>query len=111
MASGLLKPLISAAAFTHYSHPSFLGLTVPITLSNKPQIKAPSAKMATQPNTKSNSIKIIDSHLHVWASPQEVTQTHYISRSFCFSFFTKVVFVNFKAKINIFALFFHQWQS
>ncbi|KAG8639946.1 hypothetical protein MANES_13G007900v8 [Manihot esculenta] len=76
MASGLLKPLISAAAFTRYSHPSFLGLTVPITLSNKPQIKAPSAKMATQPNTKSNSIKIIDSHLHVWASPQEAADKY-----------------------------------
>ncbi|KAF2283085.1 hypothetical protein GH714_043408 [Hevea brasiliensis] len=78
MAIGLLEPLISPAV-SHYSNPSLLGVTVPITVSNKPQIKAPSTKMATsatEPNTKSNSVKTIDSHLHVWASPQEAADKY-----------------------------------
>ncbi|KAF2292942.1 hypothetical protein GH714_029993 [Hevea brasiliensis] len=34
------------------------------------------ATSATEPNTKSNSVKTIDSHLHVWASPQEAADKY-----------------------------------
>ncbi|XP_050205924.1 uncharacterized protein LOC126655707 [Mercurialis annua] len=43
-----------------------------ITLSKKLFFILPSATMAaTEANTNQNIVKVIDSHLHVWASPQE----------------------------------------
>ena len=54
----------------------------PLTTSfwNKTHFKVSGARMASSvPNT--SRAKIIDSHLHVWASPQEVTQ-HLISYFF-----------------------------
>ncbi|XP_002514873.2 4-sulfomuconolactone hydrolase [Ricinus communis] len=77
MALGLLKPLIPSIAFPHCSHSSLVAATVPITISKRLPSRFPSAKMATaEANTNPNSIRIIDSHLHVWASPQEAADKY-----------------------------------
>ena len=68
------KPLLSVSAPLHqfnYYCPQPISY-----FSKKSQFRIPAAKMATtsEPQTKtpSSQTKIIDSHLHVWASPQEV---------------------------------------
>ncbi|XP_050205922.1 uncharacterized protein LOC130014459 [Mercurialis annua] len=70
--AGLLNPLISSVISTHFSQTSFLAATLPIALSKKLTFKYPSASATTMAtNSNQNSVKVIDSHLHVWASPQE----------------------------------------
>ena len=68
------KPLLSVSAPLHqfnYYCPQPISY-----FSKKSQFRISAAKMATtsEPQTKtpSSQTKIIDSHLHVWASPQEV---------------------------------------
>ncbi|KDP26848.1 hypothetical protein JCGZ_18006 [Jatropha curcas] len=76
MANGLLKPLISGTVLPRYYHSSLVAVTLPIKLSNKLPVRAPMATAASEPTIKPNSIKIIDSHLHVWASPQEAADKY-----------------------------------
>ncbi|XP_065862539.1 uncharacterized protein [Euphorbia lathyris] len=78
MAIGLLKNSISAALLPLFSYSAVAAATLPISFSNKPLIKSPLPKMATSEllSSKSSSIKIIDSHLHVWASPQQAADKY-----------------------------------
>ncbi|KAJ0038011.1 hypothetical protein Pint_23767 [Pistacia integerrima] len=64
----LLKPLLTASAFPHYSHSNHK--KSPFTIS--------AAKMSSsESQTKAfSSIKTIDSHLHVWASPEEAADKY-----------------------------------
>lgn len=69
-ATKLLKPLIPASVLSRCSNPASL------LFNHKPSfISSAAAKMATsEADTKPtpSKVKIIDSHLHVWASPEEV---------------------------------------
>ncbi|WCJ38825.1 catalytics hydrolase [Euphorbia peplus] len=74
MAIRLLNTSISAAAVVPLSsHSPFL----PISISNRStKIKSTLTKMATSTSEVSSSkSKIIDSHLHIWASPQQAADT------------------------------------
>ncbi|KAJ8759222.1 hypothetical protein K2173_006682 [Erythroxylum novogranatense] len=73
MALRLLKPLItSGSALPQYSYSSRTVVAVPF--PRKPRIQVSSTTMAT--GSSASSVKIIDSHLHVWASPQEAAERH-----------------------------------
>ncbi|CAK7336119.1 unnamed protein product [Dovyalis caffra] len=75
MAHGLLKPLISAASarFSYFSNSSLSTGSVVRPFTKKTTTQVPAAKMATSSgaDNQTNSTKVIDSHLHVWASPEE----------------------------------------
>lgn len=69
----LLKPLISTTGLSQYFPFPLLAIAVPIPFSKKPVTQVLAAKMATSgAENKPYYTKVIDSHLHVWASPQEV---------------------------------------
>lgn len=71
MAVSWLKPLLSVPVAPYRLNYSS---RVIASFATKPQSRISAAKMATSgPDpTVTGSTKVIDSHLHVWASPQEV---------------------------------------
>ncbi|KAJ4821839.1 hypothetical protein Tsubulata_018558 [Turnera subulata] len=88
MASRLLKPLTSTASYPLSCHSSLPPISlqplVPSSSSSsrrrrrRPATQLLAAKMAATEagNLPEISTKIIDSHLHVWASPQEAAQKY-----------------------------------
>jgi len=73
---GLLKPLISAvsARSSHSSHSYLSTVSVFKLFTKETPTQVSAARMATSSgaDNKTNPAKVIDSHLHVWASPEEV---------------------------------------
>ncbi|KAK6241818.1 hypothetical protein SCA6_007207, partial [Theobroma cacao] len=73
------KPLISGSILGQCCHARQPPL--PLVFSRKPQFKLSAAKMASteaETNRNSSKAKTIDSHLHIWASPQEVNSVLFL---------------------------------
>ncbi|WRX15815.1 Amidohydrolase-related - like 4 [Theobroma cacao] len=71
------KPLISGSILGQCCHARQPPL--PLVFSRKPQFKLSAAKMASteaETNRNSSKAKTIDSHLHIWASPQEAADMY-----------------------------------
>ncbi|KAG6781388.1 hypothetical protein POTOM_014288 [Populus tomentosa] len=71
----LLKPLVSAASTrsSHSSHSYLSTVSVFKLFTKETPTQVSAARMATGSgaDNKTNPAKVIDSHLHVWASPEE----------------------------------------
>ena len=68
-----LRLVLSVPILRPYHNPFHQSQPLTTSFWNKTHFRVSGARMASSvPNT--SRAKIIDSHLHVWASPQEVTQ-------------------------------------